>query len=689
MFPSDLLSTAMALHKSGDLIKAEEIYNQILKTQPDDLEVVHFLGIIAWQRRDFDRAMHLFEKVCSACPSNVLYHLEYAEVLQEYNMFKESLAVYQKAVSIDKENIATHSKIASLYIILNDLESAEKSLEMILQTKPDFPKAHNDLGFIYLRREEFKKAVGCFQQAIRLKNDFAEAYCYLGNAQCGMGDLSAAIASYKQAIKINPDFFEAYYNFGTCLIEANKFDQAIACFKSAILLRPNDAQTIADSGLAKFATGDIVEAEKAFRLALEQGIRPNARIFSNFLLCINYMPEYSPAQLYKEHLEFGKAFNIPGSRSGRFVHNPGTDRKLRIGYVSADFCGHAISRFMVPVLQWHAKDLVETFCYSNGARCDAVTGQFEALSDYWRDIHRASDEQAAEMIRADGIDILVDLSGHTGKNRIPMFAQKPAPIQALYLGYPNTTGLSSMDYYITDAFVDPPGQEEFFTEKLVRLGKCFCCYEPAHVAPVVNVLPAYKRGFVTFGSLHTLSRLNNEVLDLWCQVLLAIPRSRLFIARNTLVGSAVQRLAAIFEKNGVSGDRIDMRSNPPSEGYLGWFHEIDIALDTFPWSGHTTACEALWMGVPVVTLCGDRHAGRMVAGILTNAGLEDWVMHSREEYCRRAQQAAGDIENLGRLRSGLRSRMRESDLCNGKDFAIEIEKAYRSMWKNWCEKPEH
>jgi protein O-GlcNAc transferase len=689
MAPSDLLAKAMALHKSGDLENAEKMYRQILSAHPDDPEIEHFLGIVAWQRHDYGRAVNLYQKVCASDPSNVQCHLEYADVLQENQKFKEALAVYWNVLSIDRENITAHSAIASICIKTGDLDTALKSLEIILPIKPDLPKAHSDRGFIYLSREKYKEAIVCFQEAIRLKNDFAEAYCYLGKAQNALGAYSAAIDSYKKALKINPDFFEAYYHLGTCLIEINNFDQAIACFKSALLVRPNDPDAIADLSLSKFAIGDLTEAEQGFRTALKLGSRPCARIHSNLLLCINYMPEYSPGHLSNEHREYGHVFNVRSPQPARFTNSPDPQRKIRVGYVSADFCDHAVSRFILPLLRWHDKDQYGNFCYSNGARSDAMTTRLKSLSDNWRDIHNLSDEQATAMIKEDGIDILVDLSGHTGKNRLPLFAKKTAPVQASYLGYPNTTGLAAMDYYIADALVDPAGQELFYTENLFRLDKCFCCYEPNQDGPPVNGLPAKENGHITFGSLHTLSRLNNEVIDLWCNVLNAIPDSRLFIARNTLIGSAAERLLMRFEKKGIAGERIDMRCKPPKEGYLAWFHKIDVALDTLPWSGHTTACEALWMGVPVVTLCGDRHAGRMVASILTNAGMEDWVTHSREEYCDRAQKAAGDIEVLSALRSGLRSRMLRSDVCNGKDFVPGLESAYRSMWKKWCEKTEH
>jgi predicted O-linked N-acetylglucosamine transferase (SPINDLY family) len=354
-------------------------------------------------------------------------------------------------------------------------------------------------------------------------------------------------------------------------------------------------------------------------------------------------------------------------------------KKIRIGYVSPDFCMHPASRFIEPILRFHDKDAFDVFCYSDVARPDEISEKARKLCTSWRDISHASDDEVARLIKGDDIDILVDLSGHTARNRLLVFAKKPARIQASYLGYPNTTGLSAIDYYLSDNVVDPAGHDRFYAEKLFRLDNCFCAFMPYDNTPPVNDPPAQKAGRITFGSLHALTRLNTRVIDLWSALLRTLASSRLCIVRNTLVGSVRERLYAEFETRGISRGRIDMRNTLPPCGHLAFYHDIDISLDTFPWSGHTTACEALWMGVPVVTLCGDRHAGRMVSSVLAAAGLTDCIAQTPEEYITIACRLASSPDSLQSIRQGLRARMAQSVLCDAKSFTKRLEDAYQRM----------
>jgi predicted O-linked N-acetylglucosamine transferase (SPINDLY family) len=291
------------------------------------------------------------------------------------------------------------------------------------------------------------------------------------------------------------------------------------------------------------------------------------------------------------------------------------------------------------------------------------------------------------MIRADGIDILVDLAGHTAKSRVRVFAHKPAPVQVTYLGYPSTTGLTTVDYRLTDAIADPPGEESTYTEDLFRLPAGFCCFTPPPAAPDPNALPAPKVGYVTFASLHALHRLNPAVLDLWCSLLRALPAAHLLVFRHTLQGQTKENLRRQLTDRGIEPNRIDLRQGPAKDGgrYLDVYHDVDIALDTFPWSGHTTSCEALWMGVPVITLRGKRHAGRMVSSVLTQLGLQDLIAETPEQYLEIAVKLANDLDHLATLRTGLRERMKNSPLCDCKGFTRSLEVAYRQMWRKWCE----
>jgi predicted O-linked N-acetylglucosamine transferase (SPINDLY family) len=289
------------------------------------------------------------------------------------------------------------------------------------------------------------------------------------------------------------------------------------------------------------------------------------------------------------------------------------------------------------------------------------------------------------MVRADGIDILVDLAGHTGDNRLLVLARKPAPVQVTWLGYPNTTGLAAVDYRVTDAIADPEGEPRRYTEELVRLD-CFCCYAPPPECPAVSASPAAAAGHVTFASLHNLPKLNGQVLDLWCEVLGAVPTARMLVFRNTLTGATVDRVRGEFERRGVGAERLTLQSVPPDAdvGYLSVYRDVDVVLDAFPWSGHTTTCEALWMGVPVVTLHGNRHAGRMGTSVLNRAGLGEWVAGDARQFVAIAMRAGSDPTGLGRLRADLRERLRASPLCDGRSFTRALEAAYRAMWQRWC-----
>ncbi len=366
-------------------------------------------------------------------------------------------------------------------------------------------------------------------------------------------------------------------------------------------------------------------------------------------------------------------------------NSPDEHRVLRVGYVSPDFRAHAVAYFLEPILLHHNSNSVETFCYAELPVPDARTMSFRAMAKNWRETYAMSDDSLAALIREDAIDILVDLAGMTSGTRLLVFAKKPAPVQISYLGYPCTTGLGTMDYRLVDAVTAPPGEETSDVEELHRLPVPFACYWPSQSAPSVSSLPAEATGVITFGSLHKLEKLNAAVLDLWAQLLRQAPSSRLLFVRNTLQGRVVQCFAEQLQKRGIPQARLAFRCVKPADiQHLQAYEEIDIALDAFPWNGHTTACEALWMGVPVVALRGRRHSARMTASVLTAVGLEDLIAEDEAGYCRIAARLAADIVGLARLRRELRGRMMASPLCDGAAFTRHLEAAYRAMWQRWC-----
>ena len=362
-----------------------------------------------------------------------------------------------------------------------------------------------------------------------------------------------------------------------------------------------------------------------------------------------------------------------------------SERRLRVGYVSADFFTHPAAYFFEPLLAAHDRTNLEIFCYSAGARSDETTNRLREIAGAWRSIVGMNDETVARIIEADAIDILVDLSGHTAGNRLLVFARKPAPVQATYLGSLTTTGLTAIDYKLTDRFLTPDGTAERFSEELVRLPHCFVCYQPPHGAPPVAALPSSKGGRVTFGSFNNLTKVMPEVVALWSRILRALPETKIILKDRTLADPAqCARYLGLFAENGVEAGRVELLPRTTMADYLAVYDRVDIAFDPFPYNGCTTTCDALWMGVPVITLAGAMSYSRFGVSLLSNLGLDELIAATPDKYVEKAVALANDRKRLMVLRSELRSRMAASPLCDAKAFAKGIEEAYRRMWRRWC-----
>jgi predicted O-linked N-acetylglucosamine transferase (SPINDLY family) len=581
------------------------------------------------------------------------------------------------------DNAAQYFAKAQSFKDAGDYKSARTSLESAILQKPDFFEARVNLAESCRILGDEAAAILHLSYALKLKPGFCEGHNAMGLLLQKKGDYKGAVLALNRAIECKPDFALAHYNLGNCMRDIEELDQAIACFTMAVKLNPSSVEALSNLGEAFLITGRIKEAERCFQSVLF--IDPSCFIaFSNYLLTINYDPELKPLRLYEEHRKFGSAITKPQTSSA-FTNTMTQTRRLRIGYVSADFCNHPVSRFLEPVLTNHYATDFEVFCYSAVKNPDAKTDQLRRLPSHWSDIAGMPDHDLAEKIRSDAIDILIDLSGHTAENRLPVFALRPAPVQATYLGYPNTSGMKTMDYRITDRVADPLCEVPVHTEKLMRLSPCFCCYNPPDNAPLPGPLPVIKNNIVTFGSTHTMARLNDRLLDLWASLLSSMKGSRILLIRTTLRGSILDRVYSRFEARGIDTTRVKIRNTMPAEGHLAVYRDMDVFLDSFPWSGHTTACEALWMGVPVVTLRGDRHAGRMVASVLSCLDMKDCIAGTKDEYVTAARRLASDCGTLENLRATLRGRMAASPLCDGKTFTASLEEAYRTMWREHCE----
>ena len=460
--------------------------------------------------------------------------------------------------------------------------------------------------------------------------------------------------------------------------------EAITACEAAVRLKPGYADAHSNLGIALANQGRLADATAAFQRALtldpEQG-----ESFFNLLYLGNYDPDMSPAALAELHRAFGRRRESVAPLRHDNDRDPG--RKLRVGYVSPDFRQHSVAYFAEPLLAAHDPAAVEVTCYAAVKKRDEVTERLQSRAGAWRNILGMTDAAAADCIRADRIDILIDLAGNTAGNRLGIFARKPAPVQATYIGYPNTTGLTRVDYRLTDAQADPPAEDDgLYTEQLYRLPRCFLAYRPPPEAPPVAARPSLTAGRVTFGSFNALTKINARTVATWAAILHALPNARLILKNASLVDPATQaRYRELFASHGIAAARVELVAYVPDKrGHLGLYHRIDIALDTFPYNGTTTTCEALWMGVPVVTWRGDRHAGRVGASLLAAVGLDELVAPSVEGYVALAQELAGQPERLAAMSGALRGRLAASPLLDAAGLARAVEAAYREMWRRWC-----
>jgi protein O-GlcNAc transferase len=596
----------------------------------------------------------------------------------------KALAVLREIVRRDPSNAEAFSNIGLLLYEMHEYESAIESYRQSIKINPGLAEVHCNLGTALLSKRAFNEALQAFKNALSLKKGFLVAILGIGSAKQASGDLDGAREDFIEALRIKPDDATAHFRLGIIMREWDRLDMAEACFRNALRFKPDYSQAYMGLGETLMAAGLIEASEECFKktIELDPG-NPLAR--SDLLLSMNYNPSYGTTELFEAHRKWGEELMVKNRDAPAipFLSDQNPERILRIGYMSADFCRHPAASFLEPVLRNHDPSGFRIYCYSQGNRIDDNTAAFKTFADQWRDIRFQDDDLVRQLIQEDQIDILVECTGHMADNRLSVLAKRCAPIQISWIGYPHTTGLSTIDHRFCDEITDPVTEASSSSEKALHLPGCFCCYAPPLDAPPVSVLPAMKNGYVTFGSLHTLARLNPGVIALWSKVLKEIPFSRLLVFRTGLNDAIAKRLAGQFESNGIEGNRIDFIKEIPKNGYLSIYDQIDIALDTFPWSGHTTACEALWMGVPVVTLFGNRHAGRMVSSVLTQLGLEDFIAENEAEYGAIAERTAMEIPSLNMLRQGLRSLMEGSVLCDDRTFTRNLEHEYRKLWMKW------
>jgi predicted O-linked N-acetylglucosamine transferase (SPINDLY family) len=488
---------------------------------------------------------------------------------------------------------------------------------------------------------------------------------------------------YKEVLKRQPHALVFFELAGICG-NTGRLSEAVQHMRKAVDLSPDSSELWTTLAEYLIRTGQTREGIEILQKAVETS--PDKVSHSKLLWHLHQLPEFDERGLSEEHRRWGR-IHAPISKAAQSHDNDtDSDRRLRVGYISPDFCGHSVAYFFESLLDEHNRREVETYGYGNVAFQDQVTERLESKFDHYRNIYRACDEAAVSMIEQDRIDILVDLAGHTSDNRLGVLARKPAPIQVSYLGFPDTTGMEQVDYRFTDALADPPGAQEFYTEQLVYLPDGLLCYRPPDFAPPVTPLPALEGGCFTFGSFNNSAKINPRILDLWAQILKADERFRLLLKFGGGDDEGVKdHYVRQFERLGVNRQRIQICGRKSVIEHFQMYGQVDVALDTYPYNGTTTTCEAMLMGVPTISLVGRHHASRVGLSLLSRVGLDVFAALTPADYVGKAIAFAREPANLSEIRTSLRSMMLSSPLCDAKAYARNVEAAYRKMWHRWCE----
>jgi len=680
----------VVLQDQGKLSEAERSYRQALAYRPDFVEAHYNLGIVLKDQDRPGEAEASFLRTLEFKPDHAEAHNNLGNVRREQGRFAEAEASYRRALALKPDHAGAHNNLGAALQALGRLDEAMASHRRALALEPGLAEAHSNLGNALKDQGRPSEAEASYLRALELKPDYAEAYNNLGNARRDQGRLAEAEASYRQALAIEPDYAEAHNNLGATLLEFGRIDEAMASYRRALALKPDFAEAHCNLGNALMDLGHANEAAASYRRALEHKIDFGIA-YSNLLFACSYHVLTGPQEYLVEARGWERAC-VPeaerqAARNRTFERSPLPGRRLKLGYVSGDYRQHPVSYNIEQLFACHDRGRVELYAYSTNGQRDAVTERVQALAEHWVPVVGMSDAALRDRIEADGIDVLVDLSGHTARNRLGVFARRAAPVQVYYLGYFASTGLSEMDYLIGDAILTPPATDSHFSERVWRLPRIWECYNNQTDAPAPGWRPA-EDGSIWLGSFNNLGKLTPATLALWAEVLGALPQAKLLLKTKELSDAGNrERILSAMRGHGVAPERIELRdtsATPQWSAHMAYYDRLDLALDPVGgMSGGNTSCEALWMGAPLVTLAGDRMSSRITATIVDALGHPEWIARSEDEYIAKAVALARDVALRRALRAGQREQMAASPLCDARGLAQCLESAYSEMFARW------
>ncbi len=684
-YASAFYNLGVALASQRQTEDAIAALRQAIALRPDYVEAYNNLGIALRDSGQGSESIAAYRQAIALRPDYAEAFNNLAGALKSIGQIDEAIAAYRQAVKFNPDLAEAHHNLAATLAEQGQLEDAIPAFRRAVALRPDYAEAIDHLALALRRTGRFDEAIAAYRQSVALNPASADAHNSLGIALKSNGQADEALAAFDQAAKLNPEFAEAHNNLGTVLKERGELDAAVAAFRRALAIRPDFPQALNNLGNALKDLGDLDEAIASYQRAVDLAPDQPGPL-SNLAYMMHFHPAYDRRDIAEQLRTWNQRHAQPLERFIQpFTNLPDPDRRLRIGYVSADFCAHSSAHFLVPLFNHHNPEQVEIYCYAEVARPDAMTRLFQQKVHHWRSTVGLTDEQMAQQIREDHIDLLVDLKLHTTDNRLLVFARKPAPVQATWLGCPTTTGLTTIDYRLTDPYLDPPGTDEsVYSEKTFRLPDTFWCYDPLDGREIpVNPLPALASGAITFGSLNNFAKFNEATFILWSQLLHELENSRLLLLAGP--GSHRQWTWEIFARQGIARDRIEFIPRQMRLDYLRTYNRIDIGLDSFPCNGHTTSLDSFWMGVPIITLIGKTLFARAGWTELSNLNLSELAAHTPRQFVQIALSLAKDLPRLEQLRATLRQRMELSPLMDAPKFARNMEAAYRQMWRTWCE----
>jgi predicted O-linked N-acetylglucosamine transferase (SPINDLY family) len=683
------LQQALAHHQAGRFKEAEALYDAILAEQPDEMNAIYLGGVLLHQTGRHEAAIARIERAIAAKPEMPAFHNNLGEALRALGRQREAQTAYDRALALDANFLEAIVNRAVLAGQRGEYERAEAELRRALALAPGRAEIHNNLAVVLRARDDRAAAEAQWRTAIDLKPDYLDALLNLGASHLARLD-GGALAIFERAQELAPDSIDAAVGLARTYRLLDRTDRAEEILKQALERKPDSTYALAEYAglmmrldrLGEAAailerTADSIRADDpAGAMALEQ----------QRLMGMLYLSEVDAATMRAEYARWNERYAAPLARQRR-SHGNDRDpaRRLRLGYVSGDFKEQVVSLYYFRgVMRAHDRRQFEVTLYANLARADAITRQLQLRADRWRDIRNLTSEAQANLIREDAIDVLVDLSGHSADNCLTAFAYRPAPVQVSWLGYPGTTGVAAIDWRISDAICDPPEEDALSAERVWRLPG-FHCFAPLRAAPSVAALPSADRRPFTFASFNNLMKVSNAAAGLFASALAAVPGSRLLLRGGLKTDDSTRaRITARIAAHGVDATRVSvLQTTAEPEDALATYGEIDLALDTFPYSGTTTTLDALWMGVPVVTLAGDRHSARVSASLMSQIGLPEFVARTPDEFVAIAAAWATRKTELAALRASLRARLQESRLLDFQRFTRELEDAYRGMWREW------